>query len=66
IQGLMGRVLRALEGENLNVLASAQGSSQSSFSLVVRQQGMKATLLTTHQELCLNGATSLEFPNTIL
>ena len=66
VQGLMGRVLRALEGENLNVLASAQGSSQSSFSLVVTQQGMKATLLITHQELCLNGATSLEFPNRIL
>jgi bifunctional aspartokinase / homoserine dehydrogenase 1 len=66
IQALMGRVLRALEAENLNVLASAQGSSQSSFSLVVRQQGMKATLLTTHQELCLNGVTSLELPNRIL
>jgi len=50
---IVGRVIGALARENLEVLASAQSSSQSSFSFAVVQNDMKAALVTAHRELQL-------------
>ena len=52
--GLVDRVLGSLGRENLTVLASAQGSSQSSIAFVVAQRDMKTALVTAHRELELS------------
>jgi aspartate kinase len=53
MEGLLHSVLGALGRENLNVLATAQGSRASSVSFVVAETDMKAVLVTAHRELQL-------------
>ncbi len=54
--GVAGRVFIALGQENVNIIAIAQGSSESNISFVVAEQDMKAALVATHREFGL-GAT---------
>jgi aspartate kinase len=55
--GVAGRVFIALGQENVNIIAIAQGSSESNISFVVAEQDMKAALVATHREFGL-GATA--------
>jgi bifunctional aspartokinase / homoserine dehydrogenase 1 len=55
--GVAGRVFIALGQENVNIIAIAQGSSESNISFVVAEQDMKAALVATHREFRL-GATA--------
>ena len=55
--GVAGRVFIALGQENVNIIAIAQGSSESNISFVVAEQDMKAALIATHREFRL-GATA--------
>jgi aspartokinase/homoserine dehydrogenase 1 len=57
VGGLIERVLSALRSENLTVLASAHGSSQSSFSLVVPDNNLQTALVTAHRELQLTAVS---------
>lgn len=58
MQGIAARVTTAMKTENLHVLASARGSSQSSISFVLAQQGLAKALIATHR--VLNLSTSIE------
>ncbi|MGH9689713.1 MAG: aspartate kinase [Candidatus Acidiferrales bacterium] len=58
--GVAGRVFIALGQENVNVIAIAQGSSESNISFVVAVQDMKAALVATHREFRLGAAAKLE------
>ena len=51
--GVAGRVFIALGRENVNVIAIAQGSSESNISFVVAVKDMKAALVATHREFGL-------------
>jgi aspartokinase/homoserine dehydrogenase 1 len=51
--GIAGRVFIALGQENVNIIAIAQGSSESNISFVVSQQDMKPALIATHREFGL-------------
>ncbi len=53
VSGILARTFGALDRDNLNIIAIAQGSSGCSISFVVARKDMKATLTTTHQELQL-------------
>lgn len=53
ISGIVGRTFGALDRENINIIAIAQGSSVCSISFVVPRKDMKATLIATHREFGL-------------
>jgi aspartokinase/homoserine dehydrogenase 1 len=55
--GLIDRVLGSLCRENLTVLASTLGASQSSVSFVVAQCDLKTALVTAHRELELSAVS---------
>jgi bifunctional aspartokinase / homoserine dehydrogenase 1 len=54
-RGLAGRTFSALGRENVNIIAIAQGSSETNISFVVEDSAMKQALLATHREFALNG-----------
>jgi aspartokinase/homoserine dehydrogenase 1 len=58
--GVAGKAFNALGRENVNLIAIAQGSSESNISFVVEEKAMKTALITTHREFGLgapaNGA----------
>jgi aspartokinase/homoserine dehydrogenase 1 len=56
--GIAGRVFIALGQENVNIIAIAQGSSESNISFVVAEQDMKAALVSTHREFGLGSAVT--------
>jgi aspartokinase/homoserine dehydrogenase 1 len=56
--GVAGRVFIALGQENVNIIAIAQGSSESNISFVVAEQDMKAALISTHREFGLGSAAT--------
>jgi aspartate kinase len=58
--GVAGRVFIALGQENVNIIAIAQGSSESNISFVVAEQDMKAALVATHREFALGAAATRE------
>jgi bifunctional aspartokinase / homoserine dehydrogenase 1 len=58
IPGVAGRTFSALGRGNVNIIAIAQGSSESNISFVVERQSMKAALAATHREFGLAGTTS--------
>jgi aspartate kinase len=58
--GVAGRVFIALGQENVNIIAIAQGSSESTISLVVAEQDMKAALVATHREFGLGSIERVE------
>jgi aspartate kinase len=51
--GVAGRTFHALGRENVNIIAIAQGSSETNISFVVSDQSVKAALLATHREFGL-------------
>jgi aspartate kinase len=57
-RGVAGRTFSALGRANVNIIAIAQGSSESNISFVVEHKAMKAALEATHQEFGL-GAPGL-------
>ena len=54
--GVAGRTFIALGRENVNIIAIAQGSSESNISFVVSEKDMKAALVATHREFGLGAA----------
>ena len=59
--GVAGKTFNALGRENVNLIAIAQGSSESNISFVVEEKAAKTALLTLHREFGLgspaNGAS---------
>jgi aspartate kinase len=53
ISGIVGRTFSALGRKDVNIIASAQGSSECNISFVVAQKDMKTALVTTHREFQL-------------
>ncbi len=51
--GVAGRTFNALGRENVNLIAIAQGSSESNISFVVEEKAMKTALITAHREFAL-------------
>ena len=56
--GVAGRTFAALGRENVNLIAIAQGSSESNISFVVEEQAVKKALIATHIEFGLDVASS--------
>ena len=59
--GIAGRTFGALGRDNINIIAIAQGSSESNISFVVEEKDMQAALVCTHREFALGGPASREF-----
>lgn len=53
IPGVAGRTFSALGRDNINIIAIAQGSSESNISFVVERNSMKAALAAAHREFGL-------------
>jgi len=51
--GVAGRAFNALGRENVNLIAIAQGSSESNISFVVEEKAAKTALITVHREFSL-------------
>jgi bifunctional aspartokinase / homoserine dehydrogenase 1 len=58
--GMAGRTFSVLGRENINIIAIAQGSSETNISFVVSSQDMKKALLAVHQEFALDTRNSHE------
>jgi aspartokinase/homoserine dehydrogenase 1 len=58
--GIAGRTFGCLGRESVNVIAIAQGSSESNISFVVEEKDMQAALVATHREFALGGPASRE------
>jgi aspartokinase/homoserine dehydrogenase 1 len=58
--GMAGRTFSVLGRENINIIAIAQGSSETNISVVVSRQDMKKALLAVHQEFALDTRNSQE------
>lgn len=56
--GVAGKTFNALGRENVNLIAIAQGSSESNISFVVEEKAMKTALITTHREFGLGVAAN--------
>jgi aspartate kinase len=56
IPGVAGRTFSALGRDNVNIIAIAQGSSESNISFVVGRDSMRAALAATHREFNLASA----------
>ena len=56
--GVAGRTFHALGREGVNIIAIAQGSSETNISFVVSDQSVKSALLATHREFGLENAIS--------
>jgi aspartate kinase len=52
--GIAGRTFQALGMENVNIIAIAQGSSESNISFVIEEHDVKKALLATHREFGLH------------
>jgi bifunctional aspartokinase / homoserine dehydrogenase 1 len=55
--GVAGRTFAAMGRENVNLIAIAQGSSESNISFVVEEQAVKKALIATHKEFGLDSST---------
>jgi aspartate kinase len=58
LSGIVGRTFGALDRENVNIIAIAQGSSGCSISFLVAEKDMKSALVTTHREFQLGAPNS--------
>lgn len=56
--GVAGRTFNSLGRENVNIIAIAQGSSESNISFVIEENKVKAALNTTHREFGLGNGTA--------
>lgn len=54
--GVAGRTFVAMGRENVNLIAIAQGSSESNISFVVEDQAVKKALIATHKEFGLDSS----------
>ena len=54
--GVAGRTFAAMGRENINLIAIAQGSSESNISFVIEDQAVKKALIATHKEFGLDVA----------
>jgi aspartate kinase len=54
-RGVAGRTFNTLGRENVNIIAIAQGSSETNISFVVEENAMKQALLALHREFSLDG-----------
>ncbi|HUL34790.1 MAG TPA: aspartate kinase [Candidatus Eisenbacteria bacterium] len=52
--GIAGRTFQALGKENVNIIAIAQGSSETNISFVIEESDVKKALLATHREFGLH------------
>jgi aspartokinase/homoserine dehydrogenase 1 len=55
--GVAGRTFAAMGRENVNLIAIAQGSSESNISFVIEDQAVKKALIATHKEFGLDVVT---------
>jgi aspartokinase len=53
VSSIIGRTSKALERENVNIIAIAQGPSDCNVSFLVKRKDLKIALLSTHQEFQL-------------
>lgn len=58
--GVAGRTFNAVGRENVNIIAIAQGSSESNISFVVFEKDMKVALQATHREFNLSASVPFE------
>jgi aspartate kinase len=56
--GVAGRTFNAVGRENVNIIAIAQGSSETNISFVVFEKEVKAALAATHREFELAGSSA--------
>ncbi|HET8923956.1 MAG TPA: aspartate kinase [Candidatus Acidoferrum sp.] len=56
--GIAGKTFNALGRENVNLIAIAQGSSESNISFVIEEKAVKTALLTTHREFGLDAPST--------
>jgi aspartokinase/homoserine dehydrogenase 1 len=56
--GVAGRTFAAMGRENVNLIAIAQGSSESNISFVIEDQAVKKALIATHKEFGLDVASN--------
>jgi aspartokinase/homoserine dehydrogenase 1 len=56
--GIAGKTFNALGRENVNLIAIAQGSSESNISFVIEEHDVKKALATTHREFGLGAPAS--------
>jgi aspartokinase/homoserine dehydrogenase 1 len=56
--GIAGKTFNALGRENVNLIAIAQGSSESNISFVIEEKAVKTALITTHREFGLDVSPS--------
>jgi len=54
IPGVAGKTFSALGRDGVNLIAIAQGSSESNISFVIEEKAVKQALITTHREFGLN------------
>jgi aspartokinase len=59
-RGMAGRTFSALGRENVNIIAIAQGSSETNISFVVDENSVKAALIATHREFGLGAQSSAD------
>ncbi len=62
--GVAGRTFHCLGREGVNIIAIAQGSSETNISFVVSDTAVKAALLATHREFALDGNQNGLSPQT--
>jgi aspartokinase/homoserine dehydrogenase 1 len=58
-RGVAGRTFAAMGRDNVNIIAIAQGSSETNISFVVEDAAMKQALLSAHHEFGLGGSREL-------
>jgi aspartate kinase len=58
IPGIAGKTFSLLGNQNVNIIAIAQGSSESNISFVIEEKDVKTALLTAHREFGLDGPAS--------
>jgi aspartokinase/homoserine dehydrogenase 1 len=58
IPGVAGRTFNAMGRDSINIIAIAQGSSESNISFVIEEKDVKKALLALHHEFGLNNGTN--------
>ena len=56
--GVAGRTFNSMGHESINIIAIAQGSSESNISFVIEEKDVKKALVTLHGEFGLNNGTN--------
>jgi aspartokinase/homoserine dehydrogenase 1 len=62
---VIGRTFNALDRENVNIIAIAQGSSECNVSFVVERKNLKTALISTHREFQLDAIDKEELPTNL-